>query len=57
MFVEAIVDVVDDGGEVPGKSNNGVCLVFQLLVVVKRFYFNTVLKECIVMFGCCISQH
>lgn len=26
----------------PGKSNNGVCLVFQLLVVVKCLYFNTV---------------
>ena len=45
MFVEAIVAVVDDGGEVPGMSNNGVCLVFQLLVVVKRFYFILFLKS------------
>ena len=56
MFVGANVGVVDDGGGVPGKSNDGVCLAFLLLVVAKRFYSNTVLIECNVMFGCCISQ-
>ena len=56
MFVGAIADVVDNGGGVPGRSNDGVCLAFLSLVVAKRFYSNTVLIECNVMFGFCISQ-